>query len=295
MYLITGGCSFSTYTDDANWKSYLEGKLKKTNSQLRVNHTGYNSQGQELIQKKVTLAIVEALDDKYKPEDILVVVMWSGTYRKAWYIENKKIIEQMIQSWSTFKGGMCDQFLDLKNHKPKNPESFKPAYGEDFRYNPDGAWYYTVNGSDCKMDFVQQHYELDGWMNGGVGKVHISLENVVMLQNFCRLHNVKLVNQFFMDHVYQDFVDNQEHQIISYLFKQLDKNMIVEGMFEYLHKYLLLERHEASELTHEQRKQLDNGRDIFNKDGFHPGSVGAKLWCDDVLIPFIRKHYDVII
>lgn len=290
-YLITGGCSFSTYTDKDNWTGHLERELQNIYPILTANHTGYNSQGQELIQKKVTLAILEALDNGYTPDEILVTVMWSGTYRKAWYIDNKKVIERMVEMWPTFKGGMCSQFLDLKNEGPKIPTYFKTAYGNDFLYNPEGGWYYTVNGSDCKMEFVQQHYELDGWMNGGVGKVHISLENIVMLQNFCRLYNIKLVNQFFMDHVYQDFVDNKDHQIIQYLFRQLDKNMITDGMFEYLHKYLLIERHEAGQLTHEQRRKLDDGRNIFNKDGFHPGSMGSKLWCDNVLVPFIKNNY----
>jgi len=289
-HLITGGCSFSTFTDDTNWKGYLTQYLQKVNPTMSYNHTGYNSQGQELIQKKVMLAITEALNAGYKSDEILVAVMWSGTFRKAWYIDNSKIIERMVKLWPNFKGGMCNQFLDLKNQGPEIPAYFKTAYGDDFVYNPDGGWYYTVNGSDCQMEFVQQHYDLDGWMNSGVGKVHISLENIVMLQNFCKLHGIQLVNQFFMDHVYQDFVDNQQHQIIGYLFQQLDKNMITEGMFEYLHKYLSVSRQGAGELTHDERKKLDAGRDIFNKDGFHPGAIGAKLWCEDVLIPFLEKQ-----
>ena len=54
-HLITGGCSFSLYAiPHENWLGPLTNWLKTVNPNLTHHHTGYSSQGQELIQKKVT-------------------------------------------------------------------------------------------------------------------------------------------------------------------------------------------------------------------------------------------------
>jgi hypothetical protein len=292
-HLITGGCSFSHGPFPENsWIGNLENHLKQTNPELTREHTGFLSQGQELIQKKVTLAIMDALEKGIAPSDMLVVVMWSGTFRKAWYIDNRYIIDKMTKLWKNFDGGMSSQFLDLKNEKGDS-QIFETKNGSQFDYSKDGGWYFTVNGSDCPMEFVQQHYLLDGDMGYGVGKIHLSAENIVMLQNFCKLNGVKFVHQFFMDSSYLDIEKHKEHQLINYLHKQLDSDsMIKNGMFEYLHTFLNIPREEAIMVSHSDRKLLDAPYGYFNKDGFHPSQLGAKLWFENILLPFLEdKKY----
>ncbi len=293
-HLITGGCSFShSQTSYENWIGFLEQHLRLSNSEITIEHTGFLSQGQELIQKKVTLSVVEAIERGINPSDILVVVMWSGSFRKAWYIDNRYILDKMRKDWKNFEGGMSGQFLDLKNRLVGDIEHFETKNGSRFDSAKNGGWYFTVNGSDSKLEFVQQHYLLDGDLGHGVGKIHISAENIVSLQNFCKLNGVKLVHQFFMDSTYTDIENNKEHQLINYLYKQLDSNiMIKDGMFEWLHGLLNIERKDAIMVTHDERKALDAPYGYFNKDGFHPSALGAKLWCDRVLIPFLNnKNY----
>jgi len=288
--LITGGCSFSCKPDcEDGWHEQLELKLKESNSELKVVHTGFGSQGQELIQKKVMLAIIEALSNGYKPEEILATVMWSGTYRKAWYIDNPGIIKEVVDGMPKFNGGMTPIFLDLKNKNADNPAYFKTASGSEFAYNPNGGWLFTVNGSEYRhMEFIQQHYMLDCNYNG-IGKIHLSLENIVMLQNFCKLQGVTLINQFFMDFVWQDIEDHKHDLNINYLYRQLDcENMIVEGMFETLHELLNVSRNQARDLTHAERLKLDDNRRYFSRDGFHPGPLGSKFWCEKKLFPFLQ-------
>jgi hypothetical protein len=290
-HLITGGCSFShCHKPDESWIGFLADKLKTENENLTINHTGYLSQGQELIQKKVMLAIIEALDSGLQSDEIMVVVMWSGTFRKAWYIDNPIIIKQMTDLWPNFEGGMSSQFLDLKNRNAEHPEYFETMGGSKFEYNPEGGWYFTVNGSDCQMEFVQQHYILDGWLAGGVGKIHNSIENIIMLQNFCKLKGVNFYQQFFMDSVFEDIENNKNHQIINYLYKQLDETtMLKNGMFEYLHTLLNIDRKESTNVAHSERLKLDVNTGYFSKDGFHPSALGAKLWCENILFPFLEK------
>ncbi len=290
-YLITGGCSFSHQWVPVlrpGWIELLEYKLQARYPELQALHTGHNGQGQEMIQKKVSMTIIELLEQGVDPADILVVVMWSGTFRKSWYIDNEQIIRQLTEGMVYFHGGMDPVCIDLKNSVGDNPKYFKTANGDEFPYNPAGGWYSTVNGSDCNMPFVQQYYMLDGFHGGGVGKVHGSLENIINLQNFCRLKGIKLFNQFFMDHVYQDIEQNKNHQIINYLYKQFDfDNTITEGMFETLHELIDVPRDQVYKVTHEDRKKFDNN--AFNPDGFHPGTAGAQYWCDKRLYPLLES------
>lgn len=290
-HLITGGCSFSTGDDTNGWVGYVTQLLRKENPNLTTHHTGRNSSGQELIQKRVSAALISALESGIKPDEILVVVMWSGTSRKSWFIDNPTIIEKMVNSWPDFHGGMTNQFLNLTNDNIEGDGLFLTKNGSEFKYNKNGGWYLTVNGSDCQLEFVQQHFMLDKEVNG-VGKAHTSIENIIMLQNFCRLHGIKLVNQFFMKHVYADIERYKDHEIINYLYKQLDKtNTIEQGMFEYLHKFINVKEDDAILLSHDERKYLQNKYNLeyFTNDGFHPSQQGHDVWCDNVLFSFIKK------
>jgi len=289
-HLITGGCSFSTGDDNNGWVGYLTQLLRKENSNLTTNHTGRNSSGQELIQKRVSAAIISALDAGINPNEMLVAVMWSGTSRKSWFIDNPAIIEKMVNGWPDFHGGMTNQFLNLTNDNIDTQGMFYTKNGSEFKYNTDGGWYLTVNGSDCQLEFVQQHFMLDKEVNGA-GKTHSSLENIIMLQNLCKLHNIKLVNQFFMKHVYTDIERYKDHEIVNYLYKQLDKtNTIEQGMFEYLHKFIDVAEDDAVLLSHDDRKNIQNKYNLeyFAQDGFHPSQQGYDIWCNNVLFPRVK-------
>lgn len=293
-YLITSGCSFSHHWTHPGapdgWIEILEKKLRERHPELTALHVGHNGHGQEMIQKKVTLTAVELLRQGVSSQDIIVVVMWSGTYRKSWYIDNPLVIQEITKNMIHYHGGMDPMFLDLKNHVGDNPDYFVTKGGDRFPYNPEGGWYSTINGSDCQMAFVQQHYMLDGWHGAGVGKVHDSLENIIFLQNLCKLKGIQLINQFFMDHVHQDIEQHKDHQIINYLYKQFDnENTIKEGMFETLHELLNIPRDKVCNVSHDERKQLNGNSNYFSNDGFHPGTVGAQYWCDKVLYPFMRS------
>lgn len=288
-HLITGGCSFSFGQHINGWTGQITRYLEKFNPNLTYEHTGYLSQGQDLIQKKVTLAVMDAFDKGIKPEEILVLVMWSGTSRKAWYIDNSDIIEKMTKGWKKFQGGMSSQFLDLKNKNLNLGHFFHTSNDSRFDYNPNGGWYFTVDGSDCKLDFVQDYYLIDQHTYG-IGKVHGSLENIIMLQTFLQLHKIKFVHQFFMDRVFMDIENNKDHDLIKYLYTNLDQTCLIkEGMFEHLHTYLPYPKETAVLMPHHDRIKLDAGRGYFATDGFHPGEKGAEMYCRDLLFPYIHK------
>ena len=264
-HFITGGCSFTHWKN--SWAYTVENYLKSKNNNLTSLNTSFPSQGQGMIQKKVMLAVVEALDNGIRPEEILVAVMWSGTSRSSWYIDNPDLVKKMDPT------DRC--LIDLKNIKSVS-----------------GGWYTTEHGNnknDYILSFTQQHFLIDE-VAGGVGKVHDSLENIIMLQNFCKLHNVTLIQQFYMDFVFEDIDKHKNHQIINYLYKQLDfDNIITQGMLEYIETFLTISKKDSRELTPEQRIEASGGLELFDSDGFHPGVYGTKLWCKNILFPFLKS------
>lgn len=264
-HVIIGGCSFTHWEN--SWVNTLENYLKSKNNDLTVLNTAFPSQGQGMIQKKVMLAVVESLNRGIPPEEILVVVMWSGTSRSSWYIDNPDMVKKIDQS------DRC--LIDLKNCRSAN-----------------GGWYTTEHGNnknDYILGFTQQHFLLDR-LTDGVGKVHDSLENIIMLQNFCKLNNVTLIQQFYMDFVFEDIERYKNHQIINYLYKQLDfDNIITQGMLEYLETFLTIKKKKAKTLTPEQRIESSENSELFHSDGFHPGIYGTKLWCKNILFPFLKS------
>lgn len=264
-HFITGGCSFTNW--EYGWVHTLENYLKSKNNNLISIKTAFPSQGQGMIQRKIMFELVEAFNRGIPPDEILVIVMWSGTSRSSWYIDNPNIIKKME---------LTDRCLiDLKNFRSEN-----------------GGWYTTEHGNnknDYALGFTQQHFLIDKFA-GGVGKVHDSLENIIMLQNFCKLHNVTLIQQFYMDFVFEDIEKYKNHQIINYLYKQLDfDNIITQGMLEYLESFLTIQKKKAEMLTPEQRTESSRNSELFSSDGFHPGAYGIKLWCKNILFPFLKS------
>lgn len=285
-YLIAGGCSF---TIGDTWVKLVADHLEKDNPDLVVVNTAYHSQGQEMIQKKVTLAILDALEQGAKPEEILCIVMWSGNERKAWYVTNPLIISEILGYMPNFQGGMSSLFLDLYNKTSDDIGYFFTSNGTRFSYDKNGGWYFTVNGSETRAEFIQNHYLFDVHPNG-LGKIHTSLENIIWLQNFCKNQKITLIQQFFMNNVIDTIIENKDHQLLFYLYKHLDyDNIIPFGIFDYLHPYIGLPKEECLYISHDVRKEANKDSEIFHEDGFHPGINGYKLWWKNVLHPFLLK------
>lgn len=272
--IITCGCSFSDskpdpYGQKYTWPHQLEAQLKSQyGDTIEFEHLGIPSQGQELIQKKTTLALTESLK-KYKAEEIAVVVMWSGTERKSFYVDNPYLIKNIVKEWDTSKQFWHVQFADLKNNFD-NIKQTGLEKGSNYFYNDGAGWYICAFGLDTNPLTT-------GYFSANVtdiAAVHLSIENIIFLQNFCRLHNVKLYNQFYRTYVYQDIEDKKDHQIVGYLFDQFDRSKVItyEGMHEYL-RYDMSNIHPADGKT----------------SGIHPNRKGHEVWTTDVLMPRLKE------
>ena len=246
--IITGGCSF---TEGDTWASLLRDLCNENYPGVRFKNTALTSQGQELIQKKISQELIESLQE-YQPEEIVVLVMWSGTERKCFYVNNPYVISTDLKNvWTDNRNPICD----LKN-----------------KHNPTAAWYtcnwYDLEKSEYSTNIVKTHFSL---VEDSAYAVHLSLENIIFLQNLCKVHNVKLYQMFYMDYPLEDVEQYKDHEIVEYLYKQFDQSSIVDkkSIFTYL-------------------KELNNDELYFRKDA-HPTKQGHKLWFDQVLLPHVTN------
>lgn len=89
--LITAGCSNSQVPNaDVTWPVHLNEALKPD----QVYYLGQGAAGNGIISRKVIYALTEALKT-YRPEEILVGIMWSGSDRREVYSFNDKPTEKI--------------------------------------------------------------------------------------------------------------------------------------------------------------------------------------------------------
>lgn len=274
--IITCGCSFSDSTPDGNgqfntWPFQLERELSSLGYNLNYTHRGLPSQGQELIQKKATLAITEALQE-YAPDEIAVIIMWSGTERKSFYVDNPDLIKHITNEWNKSKAYWHLQFADLKNEASSKIQLTEP--GSNYFYNNGEGWYICAFGRD-------NNKLTDGYFyanNSNIAAVHISIENIIFLQNLCKVKSIRLFQQFYKSYSFNDIEEKKDHQIVKYLFNELDHDSIIskEGMHSFL---------------------IRNGGDRYVTDpqpgmgryGTHPNQLGHSFYVKNKLIPRLKE------
>lgn len=244
--IITGGCSF---TEGETWSRALQKLCNKKYPEVTLNNTALTSQGQELIQKKISQDLIESLQH-YNADEIAVVVMWSGTERKCFYVNNPYVISNDLKNvWTDNRAPVCD----LKN-----------------KTNLVAAWYtcnwHDVARQEYATNIVKTHFSL---VEDSAYAVHLSLENIIFLQNLCKVHKVKFHQMFYMDYPLEDIETYKNHEIVKYLYDQFDYSSIVDtkSIFTYL-------------------KELNNDELYFRKDA-HPTEEGHTLWFDQVLLPYL--------
>ena len=93
--LITAGCSYSQVPNrDVTWPVHLNEYLKPE----KVYYLGQGAAGNGIISRKVIHALTEALKT-YRPEEILVGIMWSGFNRRDIY--SRKSLDTTIIDYGT--------------------------------------------------------------------------------------------------------------------------------------------------------------------------------------------------
>lgn len=285
--IITGGCSFSDQYSRQSWIYRLQDKYPK----IKFRHTGFCSQGQELIQKKMSLALYEELQT-HDPGEILVLPMWSGTERKAFWVDDKEYIKEIITNWPKRGISWGLQFHDLYS-KADDKDCQTIESGEFLgnkrttKYHTKGGWYncsYLQPDSGLTDEFFKASSTV-------IGYATTSLENIIFLHNFCKLKGVKIYHSFYRNYVYDDIYQNREHLNLKYLFNQWDRDTIVSttGIYEYLRPNTETETFNIGDYLFTKRSSNDETKQYFELDDWHPNAKGHSKWTEEVLIPRLKE------
>ena len=269
--IITSGCSFSDTVTPYTWPNQLESYITKNiDDSVRFDHRGLSSQGQELIQKKASHAIYEALATGYKPNEIAVFVMWSSVDRKSFYIDNLDIISEIVANWKGSNQGWNLQFADLKNHLAlPNAVTTKGSSNNLVRYNEKGGWFITSAHVTDEVRFIRDYFMM-GSHAISVGMCHDTLQNILSLQYLCQSKGIKLYQQFYMDNIIKDIDRYKDHQIVKYLYDDLDKASFISDRS--IHNY------------------MDGREEMFVGVGnSHPNGLGHRIWLNEVMLPRLEK------
>lgn len=268
--IITGGCSFSDPETPFTWVNLLERNLKRIYPELVFDHRGLSSQGQQLIQKKTVHAIWKALQEGYKPEEICVIVMWSGHDRRSFYINNKDTIERIVNHWSKTKTRYTLQFGDLENTGDSLTELGTMNTDLYVPYNKNGGWYITGGWHD-EVPFFKEYLM---FTEGISESITLSLENMIMLQSICKTHNIKLYEQFYMDGAYDCLEDHKNHKECKHLYDLLDKSNYVTT--QSMHGYL-------------KSMEVEDCQYFKSVIDPHPNAHGHMVWLDNILLPHLEQ------
>ena len=206
--LITAGCSYSQVPNrDVAWPFHLNKQL----APKEVHYLGQGAAGNGIISRKTLYTLVNALK-KYKPEEILVGIMWSGFDRREIY--SKKLLD-------------CNH-IDYGAAGSDN-------YSNPVRISTKDKNYYLVNrhwDDNLTVNFMKYAYtDEDSLM--------ITLEHVLRVQTFLKLYNIKY---FMTEYDYDCFdifpyrnelISNDNH--LSFLYNQIDKSnwLPINNMYEY--------------------------------------------------------------
>lgn len=270
--IITSGCSFSDPTTPYTWPNQLESYITKNiDDSVRFDHRGLASQGQELIQKKASHAVYEALATGYKPEEIAVFVMWSSVDRKSFYIDNPDTISEIVANWKGSTQGWNLQFADLKNHVavPNSITTMGSNNNNLIRYNESGGWFITSAHVTDEINFVRDYFMM-GAHAISIGMCHDNLQNILSLQYLCQSKGIKLYQQFYMNNIIEDLALWKNHQSIKYLYDDWDKSTFMSE--QSMHHYM-------------------NGREelFVGVNNAHPNGLGHRIWLDEVILPRLEQ------
>jgi hypothetical protein len=181
-HLITSGCSFSDPLTGTTWPLHLSNTLKTD-----ATHTGLCSQGNGLIARKAIYAVHNALKQGYKPDEILVGIMWSGSNR------HDSFVKQFNRD-------------EIENHKKtcgwlRNPEVFVDnAQGGWILMNP---WW---NEKHNKIYYSGLHDNLGGVIN--------TYEKILWVQNYLKNLGINYFMSAFHPDTYSHYTYDNDDNII---------------------------------------------------------------------------------
>ena len=248
--LITSGCSFSecisTYVD--TWPRHLARLLPN------YEHKSYamGSQGNGLISRGIIYSVVEALKT-YKPEDILVGVMWSGSDRHDFRCHDN---HELYFVQAKIHGGWIENPTQFVNNANKNWAILNVNWAGD-EGNIEAETYYKM-------------------FHDSIGHSIYSIEHILRVQYFLQKHKIK--------YFFSDFSDNNivlgghiNHPEINYLYNLIEKEYYLPVTSEHRWCYENSKHHDLWPQGWEKMHWI------------HPKTEMHKEFVDRVIVPWLRE------
>jgi len=229
--LITAGCSFSQVPEsDVTWPVHLSEYIN-----CETLYLGRGAAGNGIISRNVIYNTLQALK-KYKPEELLVCILWSGANRHEVYLSKhfgKDILDTTIIDYGEDHDELSNPTKIVKH---KN--------------------FYLVNAHwDDKLS--QTFYK---YFHDEIGSYIFTLEHILRVQWFLKLNKIK----YFMSAYHFDVLPNDpfhlQHSDINYLYNQIDFSewLSVKNMYEYCSTTGLPKKNRVRHPTTEMHKAFTN-------------------------------------
>jgi hypothetical protein len=210
--IITAGCSFSTAIGQETWVCDLESHYRDINPSCEFQHLAVASQGNELIQKKATRAVLSALT-RFRPEDVALFVMWTTHDRRGFYLpaETRDLIE--IPVWDN--NPIPQQFTDLSGLALP------------------GAGWVHCHGSTAGRNPVSDHYYTN--IHSLELGVHTTLENMLLLDLLGQKTGIFTCSMMIMTRVYDYILGHKSGDLCGHLHSAIDWSKFdLQGEYDYL-------------------------------------------------------------
>ena len=201
--LVVGGCSFTF--EPWNWPKFV---VEHFNGPHLLN-TAMACQGNGLIAKKIIANIDKTLKEKkYKTDDILVGIMWSGIDRYDFHIDHNYYVKN------------TDGWLE-------NPT----------KITQDSRCSWMITNAGWKNNISKVWYEN---LHTSIGAAVYTCQNILMTQWYLEKHNIKYfmttyMNIFYSNYSRELFNDSE----VKYLFDMIDfdKFLPVIGCHEWIKEH----------------------------------------------------------
>lgn len=242
--LITTGCSFTQYPgSNVSWSYHLSKSMN-----VETLFLGHGAASNGIISKKTIFNTLDALK-KYKPEEILVGIMWSGAHRSEMYTE---------------------LFLDTEKREAGFNDKNPLAIVEDENY-------YLLNPhwSDEQSVLYYKYFHND------IGSTIKTIEHILNTQWFLKSQGVNyFMTEYYVDVFNKDklvphkhpnnFISILEHPDVKYYYDLIDFNnwLPVEDCQTWV--------------------KNKSGYDFPRKNDPHPGTLQHKEYTEKVIIPFLK-------
>ena len=232
-FLVTGGCSFSecisTHID--TWPKHLARDL------LDYKHISkaMGSQGNGLISRGIIYEVTRLLEFT-NHKDILVGIMWSSPDRFDFY-KKDEICFPNVDEWVENPTGFI-------NEETKN---------------------WVILNHHWKNNYAKQYY---GNFYDQTGSLIYSLEHILRVQWFLKLHNIK----YFMTTYTSEVLQNINQPDVKYLYDQIDFDYFLPtvGEYEWCQDY--------------------SGLKFPHPGDNHPSSEQHKKFTGQVILPFLQQR-----